>query len=200
MKEVKWVLIAVAVILFFAYEVAKIDSFTDRRDGRKYKYVKIGTQTWMAENLDYAGYNHEIGACYKKKSENCKKYGALYAASETENICPPDWHLPSIEEWLTLIDFAGNEVAVKKLKAKKGWNSRENNRGETISGNGTDYFGFAALPGGFGNSGGSFDGVGNVGNWWVTPVDGFCFGIDYYDDAWDGYDKDGLHSVRCLQD
>jgi uncharacterized protein (TIGR02145 family) len=130
MKEVKWVLIAVAVILFFAYEIAKIGSFTDRRNGRKYKYVcEIGTQTWMAKNLDYAGYNHEIGACYKKKSENCKKYGALYAASETKNICPPGWHLPSIEEWLTLIDFAGNEVAGKELKAKFWWSASENGTG-----------------------------------------------------------------------
>jgi len=78
---------------------------------------------------------------------------------------PPGWHLPSNADWNVLMKFvnpncSGNcdcAGAGKSLKAKSGWNS---------NGNGTDNYGFSALPGGRGGSGGSFNYVGNYGSWW----------------------------------
>jgi len=133
-------------------EVVK-GSFTDPRDDKTYKTVKINTQTWMAENLNYEA---EYSNCYDKKPANCKKYGRLYDWEAAQTACPSGWKLPSSKEWETLVNLAGGEkVAFKKLKAK--------------SNNGTDDFNFAALLGGEG--GFNFSGIGNIGKWWSsTPT------------------------------
>jgi uncharacterized protein (TIGR02145 family) len=145
--------------------------FTDTRDKKKYKTVKIGEQVWMAENLNYHGSDGYLGLCYDKKPEHCKKYGRLYSWNEAKTACPSGWHLPSDDEWEELIDFAGgDEVAGKKLKAKKGWPeydcryTTEDDRGRTTKHDVcTDEFGFAALPGGIGEFGNDFDGGGDGG-------------------------------------
>jgi len=64
--------------------------------------------------------------------------------------------LPSDKEWQMLVDFVGADAG-KKLKAKEGWDK---------NGNGTDEYGFSALPGGRGNSDGNFYYVGDYGYWW----------------------------------
>jgi len=128
--------------------------------GKTYRTVKIGTQIWMAENLNYAGPNGDIGRYYDNDPANGEKYGRLYTWNEAMEVCPPGWHLPSAREWLTLADFAGGEkIAGMKLKAKSGWNEK---------GNGTDDYGFSALPGGRGFSDGSFSCAGGHGNWYCT--------------------------------
>ncbi|MDR0515548.1 MAG: fibrobacter succinogenes major paralogous domain-containing protein [Fibromonadaceae bacterium] len=104
-------------------------SFTDPRDKKSYKTVKIGTQTWMAENLNYHGEDGYLGLCYGdrpkekiRESENCEIYGRLYDWNEAKKACPKGWHLPGDKEWQTLIDFAGGkDAAGKKLKSKIGW-------------------------------------------------------------------------------
>jgi uncharacterized protein (TIGR02145 family) len=115
------------------------NTFTDVRDKKTYKIVTIGKQTWMAENLNYEAKGSK---CYDNKKENCAKYGRLYGLSDgyvPKKACPSGWHLPTVEEWSALINFAGGYgVAEKKLKAKSGWSN----------GNGTDEFGFAAMAGG----------------------------------------------------
>ena len=168
---------------------------TDSRDGKKYRIVKIGRQTWMAENLNY---NASDSECYENRPENCTKYGRLYYWYAAKEACPKGWHLPSDEEWQTLVDFAGgNEVAGKKLKAKSGWNQK---------GNGTDEFGFSALPGGYYGSGGDFSYVGDNGFWW-SASEYSSYGAysrimdyDYGNVRWDGYNKSYFFSVRCVQD
>jgi uncharacterized protein (TIGR02145 family) len=170
--------------------------FTDSRDGKKYKAVKIGSQTWMAENLDYAASSSK---CYENNSGNCAKYGRLYDWATAKNVCPSGWHLPSKSEYEVLDKAVGGEkVAGKKLKAKSGWNK---------NGNGTDEFGFRALPGGNGYSDGSFHNVGYYGNWWsATEFSSYLAYIrsmdyDVGSAYWYNYHKSYyLYSVRCLQD
>jgi len=142
----------IALLICTAVFAQQKGSFTDPRDGKKYKTVTIGKQTWMAENLNY---NKNGSKCYENKPANCARYGRLYGGDVD---CPKGWHLPNDKEWETLVKFAGGkETAAEKLKAKSGWADGEN---------GTDDFGFAALPGGHGSSHGGFDDAGYYGNWW----------------------------------
>jgi len=178
-----------------------------------FRSVKIGTQTWMAENLNDPS---KGGKCYEDKPENCEKYGRLYTWDEAMKACPTGWRLPSNDEWDALVKFlGGGKVAEKKLKAKSGWNdvtdqsrTDENGYYKKKSGNGTDDYGFSALPGGYGDSSGSFNDVGDTGYWWSATeysnddanrwqiVDGFVFsgGNDGFDD------KSNLSSVRCVKE
>ena len=166
----------------------------DSRDGKKYRVVKIGTQTWMAENLNYDASGSK---CYSNNSANCAKYGRLYNWSTAKSACPSGWHLPSKGEYEVLDKHIGGEkVAGKKLKAKRGWDK---------NGNGTDEFGFSALPGGYGSSDGSFSNVGDRGYWWSANESSsynayLRFVICSYDYAyWELGSKSNLFSVRCVQ-
>jgi len=140
-------------------------SFIDTRGGiiRSYRTVEIGGQTWMAENLNYAGDGSNVtGMCYSNNPNVCAKYGRLYSWSEAmgidseydtdvwgendlnhQGVCPAGWHIPSDAEWTALIDFAGGEsTAGTKLKSQSGWSN--------MSGYipGTNDYGFSVLPGG----------------------------------------------------
>ncbi|GBU25078.1 hypothetical protein R83H12_01717 [Fibrobacteria bacterium R8-3-H12] len=180
--------------------VAVLPSFTDSRDGKQYKVVKIGTQTWMAENLNY---NVSVSRCYENQESNCQKYGRIYDWNTAKTACPSGWHLPSKEEWQILDGFVGGkEIAGKKLKTAEGWNYDDKNG---RPGNGTDEFGFSALPGGGGYSGGSFNSVGNYGFWWSSEYSSnyaYFRSMLYSDEGVYHivYDKNYLFSVRCLQD
>jgi len=184
--------------------------FTDERDGKIYKSVKIGKQTWMAENLNYAA---EGRICY----DDCTAYGGIYywatamdllstyntlsykASVKHQGICPAGWHLPSDAEWTTLKNFIGDNAGIK-LKAKSGWNSYNG-----ISGNGNDMYGFAALPGGqaSGNQG-------KYGYWLSTTEMESGSGAHVYnwrmlnnsDDLVHDYGMKNwaTYSVRCIND
>jgi len=171
--------------------------FTDPRDGKTYKTVTIGKQIWLAENLNYEA---EGSKFYNDDPANGEKYGRLYDWETAMKVCPPGWHLPSHEEWQELVDFVGgNHIALEKLKATNGWKYDKNS---------TDEYGFSALPGGNGYSGGSFDDAGSIGYWWSSSEDGSdraynqYMGYDYdYCGAWyRSYLKNYLLSVRCVKD
>jgi uncharacterized protein (TIGR02145 family) len=167
-------------------------------EGQTYKTLVIGTKVWMAKNLNY---NATGSKCYDNLESNCTKYGRLYNWATAMTACPEGWHLPTHAEWTALANLAGGEeTAGKKLKATTGWNS---------NGNGTDDYGFSALPGGSGNSNGSsFYDVGSTGSWWTaTESDAssaYTRDIYYNDDGvgafWYGYGKSNLYSVRCVKD
>ena len=148
------VLVFFLIALMAAAAVAAVSSvtgmFMDLRDGKKYKTVQIGSQTWMAENLNY-----EIADsyCYNNDTSNCKKYGRLYTRDTALKACPAGWHLPSMDEFKALIETVGGEkIAGEKLKSKSGWND---------GGNGSYAFGFSALPAGVWFDGGiTGDGAG----------------------------------------
>jgi uncharacterized protein (TIGR02145 family) len=136
------------------------DFYVDLRNGKTYKYVKIDKQTWMAENLNYKTGN---SWCFDDLGQNCEKYGRLYDWNSAKSACPAGWHLPKEEEWQTLIDFAGGkDNAGKKLKAKHSWSK----------GNGTDDFGFYAMPGGLRKSP-RFTGMDLYTGWWTATEQEF---------------------------
>jgi len=171
-------------------------TFTDSRNGKTYKTVKIAGKTWMAENV-----NFQTGKswCYGGIAGNCAKYGRLYDWNSAKTACPSGWHLPSNQEWIALVTAAGgHSVAGKKLKAASGWSN---------SGNGTDELGFAALPGGNRRNDGKFYyGIGNDGSWWSsTESEGdlaYYRGIFYASEkVYEfNYDYGYGFSVRCVQD
>jgi len=180
---------------------------TDIQNNKTYKTVVIGTQTWMAENLNYKT-SDGSSRCYPisgytntndNDNTNCDKYGRLYDWSTAEKVCPAGWHLPSDAEWTALTDYVGgSSTAGTKLKAKSGWNRN----------NGTDDYGFSALPGGYGLfSGDEFDGDGISGDWWSATEDDDN-GAYFWDMSDTGrnvsrYSNDKkvfLFSVRCVKD
>ena len=172
-------------------------NFTDSRDNKTYKTVKIGSQIWMAENLNY---NVSGSKCYKNESSNCTTYGRLYDWATSKIVCPSGWHLPSDAEWTKLTDYVGGvSTAGSKLKAKSGWKS---------SGNGTDDYGFSALPGGNGDSDGNFYEAGYSGFWWSSGEVEYDSVSAYIWHMGDGNEyasrfygsKATLLSVRCVQD
>ena len=115
-------------------------SMTDSRDGQTYKTVTIGSQTWMAKNLNY---EKAKSRCFKDKASNCTKYGRLYSWATAKTACPSGWHLPTKAEFETLFTAVGGQSTVgTKLKSKSGW--RE-------SGNGSDDYSFSALSVGYSN-------------------------------------------------
>jgi uncharacterized protein (TIGR02145 family) len=120
--------LATILILFCASVFAQQKgTFTDPRDGKTYKTAKIGTQIWLAENLNYEA---EGSVCYENNPANCAKYGRLYNWETAKKVCPDGWHLPSNAEWDKLFRFVdgdkgtkspyGSKTAGKYLKAKSG--------------------------------------------------------------------------------
>ena len=194
---------------------------TDSRDGQTYKTVQIGSQTWMAQNLNYktAGSN-----CYNNRANNCAKYGRFYtwaAAMDSvgkwdksgngcgygktcspsypvRGVCPAGWHLPSKTEWETLFDAVGGQsTASAKLKSKSGWYS---------NGNGTDAFGFSALPAGYRYYIGSDYGEGDGASFWSSTENSSDGAYHMYLDCDRDnaflyyYSKNYGFSVRCVKD
>jgi len=159
------------------------------------KTVEIGNQVWMAKNLNI---NVNGSKCYEDKSANCDKYGRLYSWDMAKTACPSGWHLPSNAEWETLINSIGGSTAGTKLKSKSGWAN---------NGNGTDNYGFSALPGGVGGVDGHFYGAGDYGHWW-SATDGngssaYSKNMTYNSESVFNYNsspKSSLFSVRCVKD
>jgi uncharacterized protein (TIGR02145 family) len=168
--------------------------FTDPRDGRRYRTVRMPDgKVWMAENLDYE--TPEGSWCYGDDPANGAKYGRLYTWEAANAAVPPGWRLPTREEWAGLVAACGGDEAGKRLKATSGWKD---------NGNGTDDFGFSALPGGFNGSG--FGNAGYYGYWWTATEFGSGFAYyrymnDYCDYVYesDYYKAEGF-SVRCVRD
>ena len=172
--------------------------------GRTYKTVIIGAQTWMAENLNYNASGSKCGRTdgylTNENTPTCATYGRLYDWETAKTVCPSGWRLPSNEEWTTLVNSVGGSyTAGTKLKAANGWRDGSNN-------NGTDEFGFSALPGGRGYSDGDFYYVGLRGFWWSATDYSASYAYSrymYYFSAYvDSYGdvKSSLFSVRCVQD
>lgn len=166
-------------------EVAKSGTFTDTRDEKSYKWIKIGSQIWMAENLNY-----NAGSscwCYNDISSNCAKYGRLYTYETAKNACPSGWHLPSKAEFETLLNNYGyaNEAYIA---LREGGNS-----------------GFNALFGGGRHEDGYYDTMGSFGYFWSSTEYNSdnawrMYIYSSYEKAYlDHYTRSVGRSVRCVQ-
>lgn len=194
----------------------------DGRDGRVYKTVVVGRQVWMAEDLAYeyvvndSAYNNFCGA------DSCEFLGRYYSWSAAmdsagvfssngkgcgagkkctptypvRGVCPEGWHLPSHQEYNTVILYAGGtEEAMTKFKSMVGWKKNED---------ASDYYGLSFLPGGRSASKGSVEDMNTAFSWtsyeyddkyaaWFILSEGSS-GIVY------NHTKGYANAVRCLKD
>lgn len=200
-----FILIGLTIFCIYGFS-QETGSFTDIRDGKVYKTVKIGTQWIMAENFAYKTNSGNYWA-YDNDSRNVEKYGYLYDWKTAKKVCPTGWHLPTDAEWTTLTDVLGGEsIAGGKLKETGTTHWGSPNAGAT------NETGFTALPGGNRNLFGQFQYIGDVGRYW-SSTDSTKSINDRVGDAWfrDIYARDGKigrnistevagFSVRCIRD
>ncbi len=178
--------------------------------GQIYKTVRIGTQIWMAENLNYdpgdvsAMGTNAWSRCFDNDPKNCKTYGRLYTwevamnnatcgySSKTckqQGICPSGWHIPSSSEWSALYYAMGNSLAAMRDIT---WSS------------GLDTYGFSALPAGFWARG--FGNLGYSTAWWsstgTSSKNALCWIMrdDRAELSDNGGDELFAFFVRCLKD
>jgi uncharacterized protein (TIGR02145 family) len=177
-------------------------------DGNIYKWIGIGRKAWMAENLKVthspngANINYSY---YDNSIENRDTYGALYNNVAAENACPIGWHLSRASEWQELERFISddghNGIEGIALKSTYGWAN---------DGNGTDIYGFNALPGGANYEGNSFQKIGINGYWWTST---FYEYFNFYDRSYYlfmsndesevtlyGSFNENEFSIRCIRD
>ena len=183
----------------------KTGYLTDSRDGRQYRTVKIGRQTWMAENLNYQPQTGE-SRCHKDDDPDCGEYGRRYDWKTAAAVCPAGWRLPSRHDWNDLMRAAGGQRrfesgyytwrgAGNKLKSKNGWS-------EWKGGGGTDDYGFSAIAGG--ETGWHVSGI--AAYWWTATAykngDGaYSIEIGSRDEAEERLsDLGNVYSVRCVQE
>jgi uncharacterized protein (TIGR02145 family) len=211
----------------------KYGTLVDNRDGQVYKTVKIGCQWWMAENLNYRYLQptEELDSssfCYNDSMDYCAKYGRLYTWSAAmdsaglfsnsgkgcgnntfcnldsvvvQGVCPEGWHIPVDVEFDILAFAVGKYFpnGGKVLKSASDWGD---------NGNGSDAFGFSALPAGFVFNGERYDNMFYTARFWSTteccsPMNsaGASLQMDHNDYArLMNSDKFFSFSVRCVKD
>ncbi|MDO4946362.1 MAG: FISUMP domain-containing protein [Fibrobacter sp.] len=197
---------------------------SDTRDGQSYKIVQIGTQTWMAENLNfvptvesgqswcYAGSNPvqstspctERGRYYRwnaalHKTRSSCGYGSTCSyTTPIQGSCPTGWHIPTRAEWTTLISFVQTEYsnAVYALRATTTW---------TTSDNATNDYGFDLKAYGSNPySNGSFSNVGSRADYWTADQyssnNGYYIYFSSSSSTTEYADKDDARNIRCVKD
>ena len=203
-------------------------TFIDTRDQHKYNTVKIGDQTWLAENLvwlpavspfvegsktdphyyvyGYAGQSVDTA----KSTKNYASYGVLYNWAAALTACPAGWHLPSDEEWKILETHLGMS---QDDAYAEGWRDSgaigtvlKTTAGWSNDGSGSNTAGFAAHPGGYRHDDGGFSYLGDIASFWSSTqtADSLVWNryLSHYDDGVYRivYEQSYGFSVRCLQD
>ena len=216
------------LVLLFVINACDDSSLKDSRDGQKYRTVKIGSQIWMAQNLNY---KIEDSYCYNDDPLNCIAFGRLYTWAAALRACPSGWHLPSKAEFEMLFTTVGGEFALgQKLKSTHGWNDGSYGEGPEKAefkktseallggammdkiksmnkgGNGTDAYSFTALPAGDRFDNGGYGYMGQSAYFWSSTEyskrRAYCMDLlEMLDDAGlFGKGKDFGFSVRCVKD
>ncbi len=229
----KTLLTTIVFTVITVYSVAQVKGkFTDSRDGNIYKTVKIGKQVWMAENLKYLpsvigpvtgsdtipyyyvyGYNG-TDVAEAKATDNYRIFGVLYnwssisctlKQSRVEGICPKGWHVPSDNDWTTLIEYLGDYKAAGG-KLKEAYSDSTYWDWDVNVTDASNESGFTALPGGERYSNGTFILIKSDARWWTTTdintTSAFNLSMRY--------DENGIYtkiankksgfSVRCIKD
>lgn len=191
-------------------------------NGNYYSIVKIGSQTWMAENLkatkfrngdditnltnnaDWSMFTISSWCNYNNDAANVTNFGRLYnwyAISDSRNIAPIGWHVASDSEWTMLTTALGGETL-------SGGKLKETSLNHWLSPNSsaTNETGFTAVPGGNRLTSGQFENLGNKGNWWSLTENGSNYAWYRYmytgtaSVVRDYYNKNVGFSVRCVKD
>jgi uncharacterized protein (TIGR02145 family) len=199
----------------------------DKRDGQLYRTIHIGSQVWMAQNLNYAVTN---SWCYRNSLENCSNYGRLYqwaaamnlektfshasagdlVEAKHQGICPEGWYIPSDKDMEVLVHYVQEsnkaagvpaEEVGTSLRKETGW---EENDEEIL---GTNRYGFAAIPAGYRDANGAFAFLGEEADFWVAEEESngtqaSHWSLYYANQAFSGEFrnlKTFAFSIRCLK-
>ena len=199
-------------------EIYDSAAIADARDENRYKTVDIGGVRWMAENLRFAAPG---SFCYENKDIRCRSYGRLYpwhvamrlpedfianpvegAVQEVhQGVCPDGWHIPSRNDWRTLmaaVQRMGKGSVAAALKTREGWNRG----GAPI----TEASGFNAIPAGLRYNDGEYMDLGSSTYFWETSGGYEGTGAGYWnlinarDEVMQAEDFDNMAvSVRCVK-
>lgn len=190
----KNIFLCFALAFFYSFGFSQENStFKDTRDSKIYKTIQIGTQVWMAENLNY----ETTGSwCI-----DCETYGRVYTFQSAQNACPDQWHLASDLEWTILVaNLGGFNEAGAKLKETGTEHWKKPNKFAT------NESGFTALPHGYRSVNGILNFEEKIGFWWTSTIENdlraWSFRLDFdqkkvvriY-----SFKEVGL-SVRCIKD
>jgi uncharacterized protein (TIGR02145 family) len=223
MKNIIRIAGVILIIILIQSCKKEVDHTIRDIDGNVYTSVTIGTQVWLVQNLKTTRYRNgdligtttpatlEITAeatpkyqwAYDGNESKVATYGRLYtwyAVTDSRNVCPTGWHVPTDDEWTALTDYLGGEsVAGGKLKEAGTTHWISPNTGAT------NESGFTALPGGYRGINNSFQGLGESSNWCSHYLQ---YGTTYM--YYMGYNYRGLNrieahtefgfSVRCVMD
>jgi uncharacterized protein (TIGR02145 family) len=183
------------------------NNLTDIRDNSSYATVQIGSQCWLASNLNYGTIlassqdqrDNCIAEkyCYNDNPTNCTNQGGLYQWDELmqydetpadQGFCPPGWHIPSENDWNTLFAiYINNAFAGSPLKY-------------------SGYSGFNALLSGARYINKAWEFQGFATSFWSstlrTSTQGWAYGMNEDDPSVSVYSSLRVHafSVRCLKD
>lgn len=185
---------------FYGNETISYGKLVDERDGQIYRTVKIGNQTWMAENLNYAdsvSSPNLLGNnwCLDDK-DSCAKYGRYYSWNAAVGVCPNGWHIPGFEEWAELYSAMSENHEAMQAKGFEKWEKA------------TDEYGFSVFPAGGCDDiecGMCFDEKLGIARFWAATADISFWGYNWYVDASEAYlerhdFKWPGFNVRCSKD
>lgn len=215
-----WIILAIITFSFITCEKENgnngeppedtTGTFIDSRDGQIYKWIKIGNQIWMAENLNYTTDNGSW--VYDNDSSNATTFGRLYDWETACEVCPDGWLLPSDVDWKELEMYLGmSEVAVDSIGYRgtdEGGRLKEAGTAHWHSPNtgATNSSGFSALPGGLHFTDGKFYNMGTFGTCWsstemdsISALSRRLFSNSACIVRGDGTKKVG-YSIRCIKD
>lgn len=180
--------------------------------------VTIGQQIWTARNLNITTYrngepifqvkneeewlnaseNKKPACCaYNFAESNVPLWGRLYnwyAVNDPRGLVPEGWHVPTEQEWFTLVDFLGESSAAYKMKSVELWHSYYN---------GSNQSGFNGLPAGAATYGGGFIFLREKAYFWgATAKDSMAFTLMLGSGSYAGrykYSHELGQSVRCIK-
>ena len=179
-------------------EPATSGSYKDPRDGYSYEWIRIGSQLWTAENMNYATASGSLCA-------QCNHWGRLYNFENAKKACLEGFHMPTKAEWNELLAFAGKEKQVGTvLKAGYGWDPI---KGTNNYGNGKDELGFGAKAGGahFAKSDvplkeRKFEAAGQKAFFWTAEGEVLVFFYDKDIAKFEKFNPEYGASLRCIKD